>query len=306
MSPSVEHLSHPFGAPLLIRSPTPELIAAVESGLAQYPDLGLRAPMTWDVHVTDDEPGDPAWPKVTAVDRADELVVRCGSAEVRLRHADGAATFTVPRSLCAVADAMALLAESVVTSYHVRGGRLQAVHSALVVRDGLGLLLRGPSGAGKSTLTYACSRRGMTVVSDDWTYAATDGPSGRLAGYPWRIMLTEPAAARFAELTQVPTVPHTSDEGRKVRITPPVDGRSVVADVAAVVLLDPDQRLALEPADACEADRRFWVAALPSERDHLSTVWVAGLLDRPVYVLRRGPDPDTAAALLDELATSLR
>ncbi len=48
MSPSVEHLSHPFGAPLLIRSASPELIAAVESGLAQYPDLGLRAPMTWD------------------------------------------------------------------------------------------------------------------------------------------------------------------------------------------------------------------------------------------------------------------
>lgn len=304
--PPVEHLSHPFGAALRIRSASPELVAAVEGGLAQYPDLGLRAPMAWDVAVVDDGRDDPAWPRVTATDRDEELLIRCGTAEVRLRHADGSATFVLPRSLCSVPDALALLAESVVTSYHVRGGRLQAVHSALVSRDGVGVLLRGPSGAGKSTLTYACSRRGMTVASDDWVYAATDGGADRLAGYPWRIMLTEPAAARFAELDGVATVPHTSEEGRKVRVTPSVEARTVVADVAAVVLLDADESLSLTPADATEASDRFWGAALESEREHLSPAWVDALLGRPVYVLRRGTDPDTAAALLDQLATSLR
>jgi hypothetical protein len=143
-------------------------------------------------------------------------------------------------------------------------------------------------------------------VSDDWVYAATDGGADRLAGYPWRIMLTEPAAARFAELHDVPTVPHTSEEGRKVRITPAADGRTVMADVTAVVLLDPDITLSLDPADAATAHDRFWSAALPSERQHLSPAWVGALLDRPVYVLRRGPDPDAAAGLLDELAASLR
>jgi hypothetical protein len=301
-----EHVNHPFGAPLHISSDVPELATAVEAGLAQYPDLGLRAPMHWHVRVVDDAPGDPAWPRVTADDGDDELVVRCGSAEVRVRHADGTATFALPRSLCAVPDALALLAESVVTSFHVRGGRLQAVHSALVARDGVGLLLRGPSGAGKSTLTYACSRRGMTVVSDDWVYAATDGGADRLAGYPWRIMLTEPAAARFDELADVPMVPHTSEEGHKVRVTPAVDARAVTSAVAAVVLLDPDPTLSLTPADHATAHDRFWAAALPSERQHLAPAWVDALLDRPVHVLRRGPDPDTAAALLDELAASLR
>ena len=54
----------------------------------------------------------------------------------------------LPRSLCEVPDALGLLAEAVFTSLHVQAGRLHAVHSPLVERDGVGLLLRGPSGAG--------------------------------------------------------------------------------------------------------------------------------------------------------------
>jgi hypothetical protein len=212
----------------------------------------------------------------------------------------------LPRSLCGVPDALALLAESVFTSLHVQAGRLYAVHSALVVRDGVGLLLRGPSGAGKSTLTYACMRRGMTVVSDDWVYAPADPTSRRVVGYPWRIMLTEPAAARFAELADVPTVPHTSEEQRKVRVTPPLAVQQVAADVTAVVLLDPDPVLSLQPITAQTAAQRFWAASLPTERDHLDEQWVQSLVQRPTYLLRRGADPDEAAARLDELAASLR
>ena len=40
-------------------------------------------------------------------------------------------------------------------------------------------------------------------------------------------------------------------------------------------------------------------------RDHLDDEWVRALLGRPTYLLRRGPDPDEAAArLIDELAAS--
>jgi hypothetical protein len=76
--------------------------------------------------------------------------------------------------------------------------------------------------------------------------------------------------------------------------------------VAAVVLLDPDPVLSLEPIEAEPARERFWAASLPTERDHLDDEWVRALLRRPTYLLRRGADPDDAAARLDELATSLR
>ena len=88
----------------------------------------------------------------------------------------------LPRSLCDVPDALSLLAEAVFTSLHVQAGRMHAIHSALVERDGVALLLRGPSRcAGKTRLTYACLRRGMTVVSDDWLYGPSDGHRGRPA-----------------------------------------------------------------------------------------------------------------------------
>jgi hypothetical protein len=55
-----------------------------------------------------------------------------------------------------------------------------------------------------------------------------------------------------------------------------------------------------------EALERFWAPALPTEREHLTDAWVRGLLDRPVFVLRRGTDPEAAAQVLAELAVSLR
>jgi hypothetical protein len=46
------------------------------------------------------------------------------------------------------------------------------LHCACLDRDGSGLLISGDSGAGKSTLTAALAKRGLAVVSDDWTYVS--------------------------------------------------------------------------------------------------------------------------------------
>jgi hypothetical protein len=46
------------------------------------------------------------------------------------------------------------------------------LHCACLDRDGSGLLVAGDSGAGKSTLTAALAKRGLAVVSDDWTYVS--------------------------------------------------------------------------------------------------------------------------------------
>jgi hypothetical protein len=44
------------------------------------------------------------------------------------------------------------------------------LHGALVMRQGMGVMLCGDSLAGKSTLAYACARAGWTYVTDDGTF----------------------------------------------------------------------------------------------------------------------------------------
>jgi hypothetical protein len=281
--------------------------AAFEAGLGRYPDdLGVEGSLRVVVREHPDQPGDPAWPRVQAHDGAAELIVRCGSAVATLHYAHGSVELDVPTSLLAVPDALRLFLESVFTANLVRAGDLYAVHSALVVSDGVGLVLRGPSGAGKSTLTYSCLRRGMGVCSDDWIYAPARTAPERFAGYPWRMMMTEDAASRFPELVGRATVPHPAAEGRKVPVVPPADQQVAVAHAHALVLLDPDPRLSLQPVSATEAAERFWSTALPTEQQHLAPQWVAALASLPAFVLRRGTDPDAATQALVDLAASLR
>jgi hypothetical protein len=105
--------------------------------------------------------------------------------------------------------------------------------------------------------------------------------------------------------------PHLSDE---VFITP-AGGASeagyiatimIGQDLDVVVLLDSDTEFSLAPVSQSEAPERFWAASLPTEREHISSQWADGLLDRPTYVLRRGLSPLAAAEALDDLAASLR
>ena len=185
-------------------SQSTELIEAIQRSFGGYPsDVEVGGSLHIVAEVIDDAAGDPAWPVVTATSTPESLRIECGSARVVLDHGTATAHMVLPRSLCDVPDALSLLAEAVFTSLHVQAGRMHAIHSALVERDGVALLLRGPSGAGKSTLTYACLRRGMTVVSDDWVYAPSHGEPGQILGYPWRIMLTEQAAAPIPRIAGV-------------------------------------------------------------------------------------------------------
>jgi hypothetical protein len=296
-----------MGVDLRVDSPAAEVLAAVEAGLARYPDhLGVGVSLAIEATVHADAPGDPAWPRVTATDGADELVVRCGSATCTLAYATGRVTLALPQALLAVPDALRLMVESVFTAACVRAGQLYAVHSALVEHEGVGLLLRGASGAGKSTLTYSCLRMGMRVCSDDWLYAPVATAVGTFAGYPWRMMMTEDAASRFPELATAATVPHPAAEGRKVPVHPPAHQQVTVATAHAVVLLDPTPELLVRRIEVDEAVERFWAPALPTERATIPTDWVRALVQRPTFVLQRGTDPAATAAALAQLAASLR
>ncbi len=280
-----------------------ELIAGTLGAYPDHLDVGGELHVTMRRH--DDTAADPGWPAVTAEHLADGIVVRCGSSTATVDHRSSTAVLDLADSFLGIADAVRLFAEAAFTSVHVAARRLHAVHSALVVHDGVGLLLRGPSGAGKSTITYACLRRGMSMASDDWVYAPAGRPVDEVAGYPWRMMLTAPAAARFPELADIELVPHTSAEGWKVPVVPHVDRRHVTHAIDAVVLLDPDPDLQMRRVDAAEARQRFWDASLPIERDRLDAEWVDDLLARPTYVLQRGPSPDDAAAAIAQLASEL-
>jgi hypothetical protein len=304
MTATLRRDAAPLGSALTITCNSAAVLGALDGTLCQYPEsLAIGGSLHLDITVVPDRDNDPGWPNVTAEFGDGTMTVRCGASTAVVHQHEGRAAIELSESLSGITDAVRLFAEAAFTNVHVHHGRLHAVHSALVAHEGTGLLLRGPSGAGKSTITYACLRRGMAVVSDDWVYAAAGRRVEQLAGYPWRMMLTQEAAQRFPELAGIELVPHTSAEGWKLPIVPPADRRFPLHAVHAVVLLDADTSLSLEPIDRDEARQRFWDASLPVERDDLPDDFVEGLLDRPTYVLRRGTSPDDAAELLQELAT---
>jgi hypothetical protein len=77
---------------------------------------------------------------------------------------------------------------------------LAVIHSALIARNGSGVILCGESMSGKSTLAYACARAGWSYVSDDGTYLVRKD-SGRYAiGEHHSIRFREDARQLFPEL----------------------------------------------------------------------------------------------------------
>lgn len=78
--------------------------------------------------------------------------------------------------------------------------RTVALHSACLVYKGKGLLLSGYSGVGKSTLTAALARKGLSLLSDDWTYLSYDGGGCNAWGLPIPIKLLPDAVRFFPEL----------------------------------------------------------------------------------------------------------
>jgi hypothetical protein len=296
----------PFGSTLVVDSNSDELLDEVALGLGRYPSVPHIGGTLRLVATVDDSLTEPSgWPAMNAEVDGDRLTVRCGQTSMVVDHRAGSATITLAPAMLHEPDALRLLAEGAFTSAHTHAGRLYAVHSALVVAAGQGLMLRGVSGAGKSTLTYCCMRAGMGVVSDDWLYGSVAHGPDVLTGYPWRMMMTTAAAERFPELHGAAVVAHPSDDHWKIPIVPPVDQQIVQHAVNAVVFIDPDGVLSFDEIDEARATERFWESSLPTERDTLAPSWVHQLLDRPRFVLHRGASPNDAADALQRLATSL-
>ena len=79
---------------------------------------------------------------------------------------------------------------------------LAPVHSALIMRNGVGVALCGESLAGKSTLSYACARSGWSFVADDGTFLLRNRTDRYAVGNPYGIRFREDAKNLFPELAR--------------------------------------------------------------------------------------------------------
>jgi HprK-related kinase A len=108
------------------------------------------------------------------------------------------------------------------------------LHSAVIERGGLALILPAPSGSGKSTLCAGLSFRGWRLLSDELT--VIDPVSGLIVPVPRPISLKnrsiEIIAAFAPEAAFSPPVPDTL-KGTVAHVRPPVDAVSRAGERAA-------------------------------------------------------------------------
>src|SRR5580692_7667414 len=89
---------------------------------------------------------------------------------------------------------------------------LTPIHGGCVRFEGKGVLICGDSGAGKSSLTYACARRGWTLMSDDSSNLVRGREGAVVVGNPYTIRFRESAIGVFPELAAQALTPRLSGE----------------------------------------------------------------------------------------------
>jgi hypothetical protein len=87
-----------------------------------------------------------------------------------------------------------------------------AVHSACLVYQGQGIMISGYSGVGKSTLAIALARRGMSLLSDDWTYVSSRNGALEAWGLPVPVKLLPDTVKFFPELAKLSSAPSLNGE----------------------------------------------------------------------------------------------
>jgi len=109
---------------------------------------------------------------------------------------------------------------------------LAAMHGALIVRSGVGVMLCGDSFTGKSTLAYACARAGWTLVSDDGTHLVRSRTDRYAVGDPHSIRFRDDAPTLFPELAE--RMPVIRPNG-KIAIEVPTRELSIATAPAGVI-----------------------------------------------------------------------
>lgn len=135
-----------------------------------------------------------------------------------------------------------------------------SLHSALVAKNGKGIVILGPSEAGKSTLACALWQRGWSLLGDDVTLI--DVEQGTACPSPRRVSLRTPSRALLGEelWTRVLTTPSCLQTGEGCVFHPhEIDGREQphTSRLGAIIFLarrgvtmDPATLQRLDPAHA--------------------------------------------------------
>jgi hypothetical protein len=128
-----------------------------------------------------------------------------------------------------------------------RSGRTP-VHASGVMCGETAVLLAGASGSGKSTLALAAMARGLQILSDDTVYIQLQ-PRLRVWGFPRPLHVFPADAPGFIQRTRL--------RGGKLKAVVPLTAGSAipVADRAAVVLLQRDDQIRLDPIEAAVATK---------------------------------------------------
>jgi hypothetical protein len=194
----------PLGFPLLMESNSTEVLAAAETS---WPETAGRfsAPRLHMRVVT--APGqDSHWPPAPRYRAQGKFLSLAADAS----HF-AACDFEAGTAACWVSEALA--ANHTQFRYHYLEGivysllgyqRLTPIHASCVALSGKGALLSGPPGTGKSCLAYACSRAGLTFVSDDVGYLVRGDAGNRIVGRPRFLRLRPSAIELFGDLRGTP------------------------------------------------------------------------------------------------------
>jgi hypothetical protein len=247
---------YPFGFPLEIETNSADVIAAATEGWGAFEQMFDAAPVRYCLGALDGS-GD-ALPLETVIRSREHMLSIVADREnfVVCDFNNGFAFGWITQSTAAdhpllryrflIAGAATMLSQR----------SLAALHGALVVRNGRGVMLAGSSFAGKSTLAYACARAGWTYVSDDAVFLVRGQNDRSALGDPHSIRFRPDAPQLFPELAD-----------RLVTIRP--NGK------VAIEVLTRD--LAVHIAPACNIDHVVYLnrqPAQPARLRPLSKEWV--------------------------------
>lgn len=184
------------------------------------------------------------------------------------------------------------------------------LHAAAVEVAGRAALLVGPSGSGKTTLAAACHRAGHRLLSEDLSCVRLEGAASGASVIPGPALLRlRPDVAELLGPLDGVVVAGRPDRVR-VALPPERRGDCRPVPLAAVVLLQDGEDLALLPADPDRVVQDLWVSgfrfptAAERARSFDETVGLADTV--PAVVLRRPLRPDALDDAVAVLAHVVR